>query len=140
MQLMTLKMCFDNAYSELTGKDVPQFVPRSGVVPYLGTATGSGSSGIGSDAAAGANPSRRQRARVDYPLGVGSGSSATRWAGTLNRSTLCWTYPDVAAQGVVHQGLQGIDAHFRALGHRDKVHYIRRSHCAIVACAGLETG
>ena len=26
-QLMTLKMCFDNAYSELTGKDVPQFVP-----------------------------------------------------------------------------------------------------------------
>ena len=27
IQLMTLKMCFDNAYSELTGKEVPQFVP-----------------------------------------------------------------------------------------------------------------
>ena len=27
MQLMTFKMCFDNTYSELTGKDVPQFVP-----------------------------------------------------------------------------------------------------------------
>jgi hypothetical protein len=26
-QLMTLEMCFDNAYSELTGKDVPQFAP-----------------------------------------------------------------------------------------------------------------
>ena len=27
MQLMNLKMCFDNTYSELTGKDVPQFAP-----------------------------------------------------------------------------------------------------------------
>jgi hypothetical protein len=26
MQLMNLKMCFDSTYSELTGKDVPQFV------------------------------------------------------------------------------------------------------------------
>ena len=26
MQLMNLKMCFDNTYSELTGKNVPQFV------------------------------------------------------------------------------------------------------------------
>ena len=27
MQLMNFKMCFDNTYSELTGKDVPQFAP-----------------------------------------------------------------------------------------------------------------